>query len=327
MAVYTPLGKHDIDSLLSRYSLGVLDKHTGITGGVENTNYLLQIRTEQWIQRYVLTLFEYQQASTLPFFIEVTQKLQCNGLPVPAVIQDKHGQSLQTVKGKPAVIVPFLLGQYPKKPHISHCAQIGTILAKIHQTKLKSSLKQLNHRGIDWLEAQQERLFKLLAKHEASYMQQQWHSIISEISGCQTLPKGLIHGDLFTDNTLFVNGELTGVIDFYQSCYDWLLYDVAVTVNDWCITDNLALDGEKTSQLLKHYAAIRPFTRQEKKAWPFMLRLAAFRFWISRIITFVHPEQPINNANKETLRQSFLDPDKFKKMLELRTNKPEIWLL
>ena len=326
MAVYTPLGKQDICSLLSRYNLGKLASHTGVAGGVENTNYFLDIRTGQSVQRYVLTLFEYQEANTLPFFLDVTNVLQQNGLPVPAAIKDKQGEALQTIKGKPAVIVPCLPGQHPEQINTRHCQQIGTTLAKIHQTKLPAPLKQPNHRGIDWLSAQQQRLCSLIPEHDASYMAKQWRSITSELETFEPLPKGLIHGDLFTDNVLFGNEHLTGVIDFYQSCYDWLLYDIAVTVNDWCINESLELDHEKTSQLLKHYAAIRPFTPQEKHAWPLMLRLAAFRFWLSRIITFVHPEQAINSIQQEALNRSFLNPDKFKNMLEIRSKKAEVWL-
>lgn len=325
MAVYTPLNKQDMCSLLSRYNLGEFDAYTAITEGVENTNYFLDIKTSQSIKRYVLTLFEYQDKHTLAFFIAITTKLQRSGLCVPAAIPDKNDQILQTVKGKPAVIVPCLPGQHPQQTTVEHCKQIGEVLASIHKTQTSDSLYQTNHRGLKWMHTQQQRLSCLRPNQEALYMKQQWQDISSQLNKL-SLPKGIIHGDLFTNNALFVKGQLTGIIDFYQSCYDILLYDVAVSVNDWCIIDNLELDHKKTTALLTQYAAIRPFTQEEKKAWPLMLRLAAFRFWISRIITFIHPEKPATDTQMTALKQHFLNPDKFKNMLELRSKRIDSYL-
>ncbi len=318
MAVYTRLDKKGICSLLSRYHLGELVTFQGIAGGVENTNYFLDIATPLHTQRYVLTIFEYLPESSLPFFIDYTDELNSAGLPVPAAIRDKQEKAVQRIKGKPAVIVPCLPGEHLKKLNGNHCQQVGELLGKIHQAGLQSRLKQSNIRGIDWLDTQQKRLSNLLPKEEVHYMQEQWQGIKNELPSTSELPKGLIHGDLFHDNALFTGDKLTGVIDFYQSCHDYLLYDLAVTVNDWCINSDLELDHLKTSALLKAYASVRPFTPTEQDAWPLMLRLAAFRFWISRIITFVHPEQAIDSAHQQMLERCFLDPRKFKAMLELR---------
>ena len=326
MAVYTRLSKQDICSLLALYDLGELENYKGIAGGVENTNYFLDIRTNNTVQRYVLTLFEYLPENSLPFFIDYTDELKAEGLPVPAAIRDRAGNALHKVMNKPALIVPCFPGHQPDSISVKHCEQLGSLLGKIHKTGLSSSLKQPNQRGITWLNNQQKRLSNLLPRDDAEYMKDQWQQITAELAEHTQLPKGLIHGDLFHDNTLFSNDQLTGVIDFYQASYDYLLYDLAVTVNDWCIRDDLELDQEKTTLLLTNYAAIRPFTLAEKKAWQLMLKLAAFRFWVSRIITFVHPEKPFDSAHKTTLEQSFLDPDKFKFMLEKRNKQVKIAL-
>ncbi|MBO9480418.1 MULTISPECIES: homoserine kinase [Gammaproteobacteria] len=321
MSVYTHLTQQDIEQLLIRYDLGNLTSFQGIESGVENTNYFLDIDNKGSHQRYVLTLFEYLPADTLPFFIQYTDELKAFGLPVPNPIRDMSGAALQSVKGKPALIVQCFAGQHPDAENLSldQCQQIGAMLAKIHKAGQGSSLYQENQRGLAWLDAQQKRLIPLLGQDDAHFMAEQWQNISDALQAFDNLPTGLIHGDLFHNNVLFDQGRISAVIDFYQACNDWLIYDLAVTVNDWCLTDTLELDSQRLKALTESYAQVRPFTENEQKAWPIMLRLAAFRFWISRLITFVHPETQADNEQEENLLRHFLDPNKFRDMLRKRT--------
>src|SRR5690606_24915157 len=98
------------------------------------------------------------------------------------------------------------------------------------------------------------------------------------------LPHGIIHGDLFRDNVFFEGDKLTGVIDFYSAGVGFLLFDLAVVVNDWCRNENNTLDKERTNALLEAYCAKRPWTEQEQLCWPLMLQVTAMRFWLSRLL-------------------------------------------
>ena len=94
---------------------------------------------------------------------------------------------------------------------------------------------------------------------------------------------GIIHADLFRDNALLEGDKLTGVIDFYSACSGPLLYDLAVVANDWCRSQD-KLDSALTATLLQAYQLERHLEPQELNAWPIMLRFAASRFWISRLL-------------------------------------------
>ena len=323
MSVYTHLSQQDIEQFLTRYDIGRLVHFSGIEGGVENTNYFIDTQKSGVETRYVLTLFEYQPEETLPFFIALTDELAACDIPVPASIRDKEGQALHTLKEKPALIVPCLPGQHIGTPSKEHCEQMGTMLARIHQAGQTSTLQQENHRGIDWLDQQQKRLQPLLNSNDAQLMAERWSSITSTLSAFQALPSGLIHGDLFHDNVLFEGHRITAVIDFYNACHGWLIYDLAVAINDWCLKADLSLDPERCKIALEAYSQVRPFTELEKQAWPHILQLAAFRFWVSRIITFIHPEEDVDQQHEQSLIRNFKNPDEFRDILINRAQKPQ----
>ena len=120
----------------------------------------------------------------------------------------------------------------------------------------------------------------------------------------------MIHGDLFRDNVLFDGDKLGGFIDFYYACDDVLAYDVAIAVNDWCVLADGRFDDEKLNAFLGTYQAIRPFTIAESQSWHALLRLAALRFWLSRLFDFYYP------ADGELTHAK--DPSHFKRILQNR---------
>ncbi len=284
MSVFTCVHPADAKDLLLQFDIGGLANLQGIASGIENTNYFLD--TTQ--QRYVLTLFERLGVDELPFFLRLMRHLAQQDIPCPCPIANRDGELLQQVCGKPASLVSRLSGHSLETPQIDDCVQVGATLARLHLAGQNFPEQRANPRSSAWWKALLPQLLPHLNDVAGQMLQEEIR--FQGLHRLQDLPRGIIHADLFRDNVLFENGKLSGIIDFYFACTDTFLYDLAITVNDWCIISTaapnevkVALDMRHTQQLLHAYHAVRPLTALERGAWPVVLRAAALRFWVSRL--------------------------------------------
>jgi homoserine kinase type II len=277
MAVFTSVSEAELTAWLGNYSLGQLLELQGIASGIENTNYFVTTSNG----RFVLTLFEILGADELPFYLNLMAHLARHGIPCPNPVADRHNQFLGMLNGKPACIVSRLSGKSTTAPSVAQCAAIGAMLGQLHIAGQSFSQVMPNPRGAAWRAASAPQVLPfldvpqaaLLESEAALHAQQDWTS----------LPQGVIHADLFRDNVLLEENRVSGLIDFYFACSDALLYDVAITVNDWCTYADGMLDASKAQALLRAYHTVRPLVNSESEAWPLLLRAAALRFWLSRL--------------------------------------------
>jgi len=277
MSVYTRIGREELASFLSNYQAGQLCDYKGIQSGIENTNYFVDTSTG----KFVLTIFEHHTKEELPFFLDLTAFLSEHAIPCAHPKADISGAYLGELKGKPAALVAKLAGKSLEQPRIIHCQSVGQVLAKLHNAGQQFPQTRANPRGPHWW----HETAKILDGHltvadqelleDELYFQKQFR--------LSHLPRGIIHADLFRDNVLFDGDALGGLIDFYYACTDVLLFDLAITVNDWCVNKDLSLNNKLTSALTNAYMQTRPLGQDEIEAWPVMLRAAALRFWLSRL--------------------------------------------
>jgi len=187
------------------------------------------------------------------------------------------------------------------------------VLAMLHVAGESFPLHQENFRGAEWRNKTGQQFLALLSEGDADILQREL--AVQCEQNYQKLPQGVIHADLFRDNVLFVGNDLSGMLDFYNACNDSLLYDVAITVNDWCVGLHGALDFGRAESLCQAYSSIRSVTAGEKEAWPVVLRLAALRFWLSRLWDSNFPK-----AGEITFQK---DPNEFKQILLARIRESE----
>ena len=277
MSVFTPVSPDEASALLAHYTLGEVESLEGIAQGVENTNYFLETTTGH----YVLTLFEKLPREDLPFYVNLMHHLAERGVRCPAPMPLNEGGYLAELKGKPACIVTRLPGAPRMHPTPSDCHRAGEILATLHEEALDYDAGLDNWRGREWRERVARQLAPLLPADENALIEGE--NRYQGLHDDTVLPRGVIHGDFFRDNVLWDDEGECGVIDFYFACDDALLYDVAITVNDWCQDNLQTLDPGRTSALLAGYDRLRPLTDLERELWPVMLRRAALRTWLGRL--------------------------------------------
>jgi homoserine kinase type II len=309
MAVFTNVTEAELSAWLSDYSLGHLQELQGIASGIENTNYFVTTSNG----RFVLTLFEILTAQELPFYLNLMAHLARHGIPCPAPMADRHNRLLGELNGKPACIVSRLSGKSLTQPSEIHCAAVGAMLAQMHIAGKSFDESMPNARAAAWRACAAPLVRPFLSAEDAALLDNevafhQRHTLAS-------LPQGIIHADLFRDNVLFDNDRIGGLIDFYFACTDSLLYDATITANDWCMGAEGRLDAARARAFLDAYQAVRPLSAEERQAWPLALRLAALRFWLSRLYDLHLPRDgKLVHAH---------DPEHFKRILQQHIAQPD----
>ncbi len=320
MAVYTEVTFAEADALLQRLGLGPLQQLQGCPGGIENTNYF--VTSDQG--PFVLTVFERLGFAQLPFYLRLMKHLALHGIPVPDPAPDAQGELLHSLQGKPAAVVNRLAGSSELAPAPTHCASVAAMLARMHLAGRDFALEQPNLRGLAWWNETVPVVLPFLDGPQAALIRSElaYQNHVQAQPQYAALPRGPIHADLFRDNVMFEgdrsDARLSGFFDFYFAGTDTWLYDIAVSMNDWCVDlASGAADPVRSQRFLQAYNAVRPLTAPERALLVAMQRAGALRFWLSRLWDLHLP--------REASLLKAHDPGHFERVLRqclARTRKP-----
>ncbi|MGA0393207.1 MAG: homoserine kinase [Rhodospirillales bacterium] len=291
MAVYTEVSDEDLMAFVSQYDIGSVRFCKGIAEGIENSNYLLTTD----LGPFILTLYEKRvKPEDLPYFLNLMEHLKAAGIPCPMPIKGRDGEALRSLCERPAAIVTFLDGMWPRRIKPEHCDKFGSAMARLHAASDGFPM----HRHNDLSMPAWRALFEQTAdqadtvrkglrsdlEQEINYLQSVWPS---------GLPAGVIHADLFPDNVFFHQGDVSGIIDFYFACDDYFAYEIAICLNAWCFEVDLSFNVTKAKRLLNGYRKVREFNDAELKSLPILARGSAMRFLLTRLYDWLHTP---NNA-------------------------------
>jgi homoserine kinase type II len=286
MAVYTEVSDEALAAFLECYDIGTMVAFRGIAEGVENSNFSL--RTTQG--DFILTLYEKRvDPADLPWFLGLMEHLAGRGITCPQPVRGRDGQALRRIADRPACITTFLPGVWPRRVRPAHCGPLGEALAALHLAGAGYAAVRPNALGpAGWPPL----LARCLPRADEVQpgLGAQLGAALDRILAAwpATLPSGHIHADLFPDNVFFLDGRVSGLIDFYFAATDLLAYDVAVCLNAWCFEPDMAFNVTKARALLGAYAARRPLSDAERAALPVLCQGAAIRFLLTRLFDWVN---------------------------------------
>ena len=289
MAVYTKLSENELEVFFSKYNLGKLLNYKGIKEGIENTNYFIQ--TEKG--KFILTLYEKRvEEKDLPFFINLMRNLFDKNFPSPKPIINNNGNYISEILEKKAAVVSFLDGYAKKVLNPNDCREVGINAAKLHLITKDLTGKRENKLSINsW------RKIYIKVKKNCSKIHPNLPEIIEknldeiEKNWPKNIPSGIIHADLFADNIFFKNNKLSGIIDYYFSCYDYYAFEIAICLNALCFegkNENLSFNVTKAKKFIDGYSNIRKLTEKEKKSLKVLCQGAAIRFLLTRVFDYLN---------------------------------------
>jgi homoserine kinase type II len=313
MAVYTKIGQSEIISITKKFKLNKIIKFQGIKKGIENTNYLLKTKKN----KYILTIFEKRvKKKDLPFFMKLMDKLNSYNISCPKPLKNKNGKYLTLIKKKTACIVTFVNGQDKKTLNIQNCYKIGKNIAKLHRTSKKIKLFRKNSMSINSLDPLLKSI-KFKSKNISPNLQSVLTQSLNKIKKDwpKKLPKGIIHGDLFIDNIFFKKNKFAGFIDFYFSCTDYFMYELAICVNALCFdkkNNKFIINNKKIKSLIKGYESVKKISLKEKNSLNILCRGAALRYLLTRVYDYF-------NTPKNTLIK-IKDPKEYFQKLIIHNN-------
>tara|TARA_Y100000996_G_scaffold324800_1_gene260868 strand:+ start:2639 stop:3586 length:948 start_codon:yes stop_codon:yes gene_type:complete len=286
MAVFTKLKKTEIENFLDGYNIGKLDSYSEIVEGVENTNYKIICNKKP----YILTIFEKRvKEEDLPFFMDLKLYLNNQNFSCPKPLRNKNENIINSIKNKKAVIITFIEGKKIDSPNHIECYEVGKMIGNLHNLTINFNQKRNN--GLDITEL--KRILNKCDNNKNTDFIEICSELKNEINFLENsiptnLPSGIVHADLFKDNIFFKEKKITGVIDFYFSCFHFLLYDISIVINDWCFEKNgNTFNNKFFNAIIEGYNLSRNLEKEELQSFNLILRIAAVRILITRIHDYI----------------------------------------
>lgn len=280
MAVYTELGEEGIAAVLRELGLPPADRVRAEPKGGVNTNHHV------WTggRRFFLRVNEEKSDADVRFEAEVLRFLAEARFPVPRLVAAPDGRPFVAAAGRQAMLFTYAPGEEapPEARGPERCRRVGEQLARLHELSAAFSAERPNPYGPAWVA---ERLAALGPDGGGdAEVAAALPLLADELARARTLPgapRGLVHGDLFPDNVLWIGERVSAVLDWEMSGTDPYAYDVAVALGAWCYGDRW--EPARCAALLAGYRAgrrVEPETLEALYPWT---RFATLRFAVSRI--------------------------------------------
>ena len=283
MALYTPLTPQELADVAALYGLPTPERTAPEPKGSINTNYHLWAGGE----RYFLRLNEGKTDAEVAFEAEVLAFLSEARFPAVRLLLSRDGRPHLPVRGRQAMLFAYCAGEEVAREAVGpiHCQRIGEQLGRLHDLASAFTAERSNPYGIErvapWLDELEPDGGGDEAVRQALPV---LHEELERARGLPSPPRGLVHGDLFIDNVLWIGDRVSALLDWEMACTDPFAYDLAVAVNAWCYTSQF--ERPRAAALMRGYLSrTRAHPETLRALYPYA-RYAALRYTASRIHAF-----------------------------------------
>ncbi len=283
MALYTPLDQDELAFIAQGYGLAAPERSVPEPKGSVNTNYHL------WCggRRYFLRLAEGKSEADVEFEAQVLAFLEQARFPAARLLFLRDGRSHLAVRERQAMLFAYSSGEELAREAVGtgHCQRIGEQLGRLHDLAPGFALERRNPYGPErvgpWIDELEPDGGGDEAVKRALPM---LHDELARSGALPAAPRGLVHGDLFIDNVLWVGDRVSALLDWEMSCVDAFAWDLAVALNAWCYTDRFQPDRARA--LLAGYRSTTRLDPDTRAALEPYARYVALRYTASRIHAF-----------------------------------------
>ncbi len=292
MAQYTILDAIDIQGILETYGLVGYKSHKILSGGSENTNYLVTTKSKN----YVITVCEQKSLEKTIELASLLDYLTQNKFATSKIIKTKKDAYIIEWNTKPVMIKKFIAGDIIEDLPKNLLIALGKELARLHGIEAPSYLPKTVSYGIERFDevldyAPNSEFYKWL-KTTQKYIEKQINP---------ELPKALIHSDIFDNNVIVSDDRSTATImDFEEACYYYRVFDIGMMIVGLCRSEK-RLDLAKMKAILIGYQQEIQLVNIEKKA------LQAFTVYAAAATAFWR-HQNFNHVNVDpTMKDHYLE--------------------
>ena len=300
MARYTALSPSELAHIVAQYPIGMPLELEEVPGGFGNSNFKLTTTDGE----FLLKICDEKDPAELKMQISLLQHLCEHAYPTvyPILTRDQKPLTHETVGS--VMLYPFLQGEQPQSSP-NTLARLGEALAKLHCISPIAGLPRFAMGISQMVPFFKEVQGTQFATHPfVESLRSQLESMQPQLNA--PLPMGLLHGDLFLDNTLFDGDRMVAILDFEEGCYDSLLIDVGMTLIGCCYTPQHELNLKAARRFLDAYNAVRPLTESEWEHLDCFVHYAALSiaFWRFRQFNIRRPDAHRANTYQEMITRS-----------------------
>lgn len=302
MGVYSKINLTEINDIMQHYQLGKAVDFEATVKGISNSNFKVKMCSGREVLLKISNDKTVEQLANEQSILKVLEKY-------------KYPYSLhpfETIQGKPiyqhdglhGVVFPFVDGLPPKISH-SMCSQVGGALGKLHSLEIhKEDLEIVRPHtmvGYGGISIYEYTLRGSAPKDFVDAFNEIFPERLQNIP-YDVFPVGIIHGDLYYDNSLFKNGNLETLIDFEQAGRGRYILDLGIAISGSCLNASSdSLDKNLIEAFLTGYQAERQMLAIEKEYLDTAILVGFFSIALWRIKRFY--EGNLDATKKYNYRQ------------------------